>query len=242
MVRLMHESQMHDHAWFLTLTYSDEELPENGSLCPAHLSGFIKDLRRGRKPGSVSFYGCGEYGESTKRAHYHVVLFGVEFLDRYPHPHPDRDGVWRSETLDRTWNRGLTEFGTVTHGSCSYVAGYVRKKVGEDGRDTVNVNPFTGEILVAPFARMSLRPAIGRRWIERYWTDVYPQDFVVVNGKESKPPRYYDKWMDENHPDIMEAVREKRWNEMEDADKYTLNAKEEIAVSKVKLFGARTAV
>lgn len=249
MVRLLHESDMHRYAYFLTLTYSDKELPCNGSLRPADLSTFLKALRR-RFGRGISFYGCGEYGESTQRPHYHAVLFGVEFLDRYEHPDPNRDGVWRSETLDRTWNRGITEFGTVTAGSCSYVAGYVRKKVGFDGKDTAYVNPLTGEILVAPFARMSLRPAIGRRWIERYWSDVYPRDYIVVNGKESKPPRYYDKYMD--LPDerggsrerraIMEEVREKRWNEKEDASDYTLAAKEAIEESRIKLFAGRDAV
>ena len=249
MVRMMHESEMHDHAWFVTLTYNDEALPENGSLRPKDLSLFLKALRREFGRG-ISFYGCGEYGESTKRAHYHAVLFGVEFLDRYRDPDPRRDGIWRSETLERLWGRGITEFGTVTYGSCSYVAGYVRKKVGEDGRNTAYVNPLTGEVLVAPFARMSLRPAIGRRWIERYWKDVYPRDFVVVNGVEAKPPRYYDKFMDleddkggtHERRMIMEAVREKRWSEMVEYDKYTLNAKEEIAKARINLHEQRDAV
>ena len=35
MVRVMHESLMHDYSVFLTLTYDDEELEENGSLCAA---------------------------------------------------------------------------------------------------------------------------------------------------------------------------------------------------------------
>ena len=248
-VRMMHESVMHASSWFLTLTYSDENIPDNGSLYPEHLSGFLKGLRRGRPPGSVSFYGCGEYGETTQRAHYHVVLYGVDFLDRVPDPHSDRIGVFRSERLERAWGLGLTEFGTVTMGSCSYVAGYVTKKVGlKNNADYVN--PRTGEILVPPFARMSLRPAIGRRWIERYWRDVYPRDFVVVDGIEAKPPRYYDKFMD--LPDekggsaerraIMEAVRDRRYEEMVDLSKYTLSAKQKIFDSKRDLYGRRDAV
>lgn len=39
---------------------------------------------------------------------------------------------------------------------------------------------------------MSLKPGIARGWFDKYWRDVYPHDRVVVRGKESKPPRYYD--------------------------------------------------
>lgn len=30
----MHESQLHDASWFLTLTYDDSHLPERGSIRP----------------------------------------------------------------------------------------------------------------------------------------------------------------------------------------------------------------
>lgn len=242
-VRMMHEAAMHDYAYFCTLTYNDEELPDNGSLVPAHLSGFIKDLRRGRPSGSVRFYGVGEYGEVTHRPHYHVMLYGVNFLDRVPHDAINRSNIWRSEVLDATWGRGFCEFGSVSMASCSYVAGYVQKKVG-DTTISDYVNPMTGEIGERPFARMSLRPAIGRRWIERYWMDVYPDDFVVVDGIECKPPRYYDKFMD--LPDekggsaerraIMEAVRDTRYNEMVDLPKDKLKAKAKIAESRANLY------
>ena len=46
------------------------------------------------------------------------------------------------------------------------------------------------------FARMSLNPAIGKRWFDRYRSDVYPLDRVIVNGQEAKPPRYYDKLLE----------------------------------------------
>ena len=52
----------------------------------------------------------------------------------------------------------------------------------------------TGEIVdVMPeFTRMSLKPGIGRTWIEKFYTDVYPRDEDMVNGMKCKPPRYYE--------------------------------------------------
>lgn len=124
--------------------------------------------------------------------------------------------------------------------SASYVAGYVRKKVR--AADYVRANPITGELLEPEFARMSLRPAIGKRWIEKYWQDVYPRDYVVIDGKEAKPPRYYDKWMDANHPEVMEEVRAKRWDELEDVSKRELAAREAHHIDRDELFSRRDGV
>jgi hypothetical protein len=239
----MHESQLHQAAWFLTLTYSDERIPEHGSLNPSDLRNFFKAVRRDYPPGSVRYYACGEYGERTQRPHYHAVLFGADFLDKCAVPRASRDPVWRSPTLERYWPHGLSEFGNVSRASAAYVAGYVRKKVlkRQDPEAYTRVVPDTGELveLEPEFSRMSLRPAIGRRWIERYWQDVYPRDFVVQEGKEYKPPRYYDKWMDEHHPEVMMQVREKRITEALELSRYTLDAKEAIHEARVGLFSHR---
>lgn len=259
-VRIMHEQQMHDFSWFVTLTYSDENIPDYGSLDPQDFRGFIRALRREHKVGSISYFGCGEYGELTQRPHYHAVLFGPEFLDRYVIPSDSAFKVWRSASLERFWPHGLSELGTVTRSSASYVAGYVRKKVARkvNGDHYTRVDPDTGELveLEKEFSRMSLRPAIGKRWLRRYWQDVYPRDFVVVDGGEYKPPRYYDKLMDEDcgkdepcfagsceiHKRMMMEVREKRYEEMEDLDEYTLNAKRVKHERRIEMYGQRVGI
>ena len=121
--------------------------------------------------------------------------------------------------------------------SASYIAGYIRKKVRK--KEYVRANPFTGELMHPEFARMSLRPAIGNRWIKKWWRDVYPRDFVVVDGVEAKPPRYYDKWMDKHFPFVMEHVRQRRYDEAIEMTKYQLEAGEKIHESRVQLFAAR---
>lgn len=227
MVRNMHESLMHRYAWFVTLTYDAKRLPENGSLRAEDLKRFFKHLRE--ECGRFSYYAVGEYGEFSQRPHYHALLFGVEFLDCYPWVNNSGTEVWRSPTLERIWSAGLSELGSVTESSASYVTGYVRKKLRlrDNPNRFLRVDKTTGELFeVSPeFSRMSLRPAIGRRWIEKYWRDVYPRDFVVVNGIECKPPRYYDKFMDledekggsAERRAVMDVVREKRWNEWEES-------------------------
>lgn len=256
-IRLVHEADVRQYAWFVTLTYSDESLPTHGTLCPEHLRAFFKALRKLYPPRSLSYYACGEYGESTARPHYHAVLCGPPLLDRDLLDVRPTGPVWRSDTLASVWPHGLHEFSAVTFQSAAYVAGYVRKKVERDERPREfavgvgevfsryeRVDPSTGELvyLQPEFARMSRRPGIGRLWLERYWTDVYPRDFVVMDGREFKPPRYYDKWMEENHPQIMEEVRYQRYLDQEEFGDEQLIMKEKVHRARVRLFNPRSKV
>lgn len=198
--RILNETDMHDFSWFVTLTYDEENLPENHQLHPAHLRRFFKTLRRTEK---LRYFAVGEYGEITQRPHYHALLFGPAFLDNRIHYNRRGAKVWRSETLESAWGMGLSELGTVTPASAAYCAGYVQKKLGKqkDANDHHRVDVTTGELVEwqTEFSRMSLRPAIGATWIKKYWRDVYPRDYIVIRGREFRPPRYYDKWMEQTH-------------------------------------------
>lgn len=134
----------------------------------------------------------------------------------------------------------------MSYAAAAYVAGYVTKKVRHQhsANDHVRVDPETGELvdLVPEFARMSRRPAIGRKWIEKYWPEVYPNDYVVVNGQKMKPPRYYDRYMDQEHPEVMEEVRHQRWLDGENIDDPKLIMKEKVHRARVALFSRRDAV
>jgi len=242
---MVHESQITSPAWFATLTYSPEQCPENGNLAPPDFTRFVKRMRKGTSE-SFSYYMAGEYGETTARPHYHAVLFGLSLLDR---EHiSDRHGapVFRSESLESFWTHGLCEFTGLTYAAARYAASYVRKKVRlrDDPDHYTRVNPLTGELveLHREYARMSRRPAIGKRWIERFWSDVYPRDFVVMDGKEMKPPRYYDKWMESHHPRIIMEVKEQRYVDMVEIGDEKLIMKEKIHRARVALFQPRNAV
>lgn len=45
---------------------------------------------------------------------------------------------------------------------------------------------------------MSRNPGIGKPWLMKWKEDVYPDDFVIVNGKKMRPPKYYDTLLEEN--------------------------------------------
>jgi hypothetical protein len=52
---------------------------------------------------------------------------------------------------------------------------------------------------------MSRCPGIGKPWLDKYQTDVYPSDEVIINGKITKPLKFYD-----NQYENMEKIKTKR--------------------------------
>lgn len=199
-VKVVNEAELHDRSCFVTLTYDDEHLPYGGSLVKSDFQKFVKSVRN-RFGSGIRFFGCGEYGTRWQRPHYHVIFFGVDFVeDRYVSGKRAAGEVFRSPSLEGLWPVGRSEIGTVTFESAGYVARYVAKKLGEkvlDGREP-------------EFLLMSLRPGLGVPWLERYYRSVYARDSVVVRGAECKPPRLYDKWLEREHPELYRVVKRRR--------------------------------
>lgn len=201
---------MHDLSSFLTLTYSDENLPENYSVSVREAQLFMKRLRKALAPLKVRYYLCAEYGERKLRPHYHAILFGYDFPDKVLWRRTESgEYTYRSELLDRVWALGHAEIGAVTVSSAGYVARYVTKKIKGDAAAThyERMHPGTGEIWrVAPeFALMSSRPGIGSTWYDQYSGDAFPDDFVTIDGQKRPVPRYYKKLFD-RHTDPLSVT------------------------------------
>jgi len=226
----MHEKQMHEDSCMVTLTYDDDHLPDHGSLSLEDMTLFLKRLR---KRSRFRYFYCGEYGEERKRPHYHALLFGIDFPDKV-RCGTTKSGAeaWTSPELAAIWKGGSVQVGTITFESAAYVARYCVKKVTGSQAKTEyeRVDPRTGEIVsVRPeFANMSRRPGIGARWIEKFHSEVYPSDEVIVRGYAAKPPRYYDAYLKSVDADASEAVRRERSKarsyEHETADRLSVRA------------------
>lgn len=199
-VRCVHEAQMHEKNCFITLTYSPENLPENGSLNKRDIQLFMKRLRF-RFGAGIRFFQCGEYGDQTNRPHHHVLLFGHDFDDKYYFKSGNGIPYYRSPALEELWTYGISTIGELTFNSCAYVARYIMKKIN----GAMAEDHYQGRL--PEFVTMSRKPGIGKTWIEKYYKDVYPNDYVVVksgiaNPKivKSAPPRYYDNWYNLQNP------------------------------------------
>lgn len=180
---------------FVTLTYDDKHLPADGGLNKQHFQKFMKRLRK-RHGAPIRYFHCGEYGDETKRPHYHAILFGVDFSDKKAWSrNAQGDTIYQSDTLDAIWGYGQCRIGSVTFETAAYTARYILKKVTGEAAAAhyARVDPETGEIysIQSEYITMSLKPAIGADWYRRFKTDVFPDDTVIMRGRELKPPRYY---------------------------------------------------
>lgn len=187
-MRCMHESQLHERNVFITLTFNDENLNPDMSLHKEDYVNFMKRLRKQLGDG-IRFFHCGEYGDLNQRPHHHAILFNCDFEDKVLWQEKTNGvRIYRSPTLERLWPFGYSSIGNVTYQSCGYVARYCLKKI--TGKQSEEY--YKGRI--PPYITMSRRPGIGREWFNKYWRDVYPNDFCVVEkGHLRKPPRYYDE-------------------------------------------------
>lgn len=190
-VRCVHEAQMHEQNSFVTLTYDDQHLKPRLDYRDFQL--FVKKLRR-RLNDRISYFATGEYGEKTKRPHWHVVLFNYSPPDANYHRTTDRgDRVYKSSLLEALWANGHVELGSVTFESAGYCARYAAKKLVH-GKD--NTHEYD------PISRKSSHRAIGRSWIEKYWPDAFNLGGIVLpDGSICSIPRYYEKWLQKHQPE-----------------------------------------
>lgn len=194
-MRCMHEKKLHKENCFVTLTYSNEFLPPGGTLVKRDLQLFMKRLRK-EKGAGVRFYACGEYGELNGRPHYHCLLFNCEFSDKLVFSRNKRGELYyTSKALESLWPFGHCVIGDVSFDSAAYVARYVMKKVTGD-KSVEHYAVIDGDGVVydrlPEFTVMSRRPGIGSGWYKKFGAETYALDSVVVNGKEVRPPRFYD--------------------------------------------------
>lgn len=245
-MRCVHESELYDRNCFITLTYNDACLPDNYSLVKRDFQLFMKRLRRkywnGKKSEAIRFYACGEYGEKTQRPHYHACLFNHDFDDKCLFTVRDDVRLYVSEELQALWPYGFSTIGDVTFESAAYVARYILKKMTGEGaaRHYETVDETTGEVFerVPEFTLMSRRPGIGRGWLDRFSSDVYPSDEVVIRNRRMKPPKYYDRIFEAadmaGYRDIRGARVRRAKEHAEDNTPERRRVRERVALANVK--------
>nr|QJB19241.1 MAG: replication initiator protein [Microvirus sp.] len=214
-VRCMHEASLYDANSFITLTYAPEHLPPHNSLNHRDFQLFMKRLRKQLAPRTIRYFMCGEYGEKYSRAHYHACIFNYDFPDKKLVKQEGENQYYDSPELTDLWEKGKTQVGNLTFKSAAYVARYITKKItGPDAWQAYqNIDLSTGEILAErtpEYAQPSRGPGIGKGFYLKHKGDLYPSDFIIVNGVKQKIPKFYDKIFEHEHPDEHEYVVEKR--------------------------------
>lgn len=189
-IRAYHESTLYEQNCFITLTYADEHLPADRQINKRDVQLFFKRLRKALGDVRIRYLACGEYGDQTRRPHYHAILFNVDFRDArsiainhsmYTHP-----------VLEKAWGKGQVVIAPVTMSSICYTCGYVLKKL--DSPDD-------------SFVLMSRRPGIGKHWMETQIDDLKRLGKVVIEGREYVIPSRYFAWAEEELSHVKEKQR-----------------------------------
>lgn len=234
-VRLSNELRMHKHAYFLTLTYDDDNLPKNLSLDKTHHQLFLKRLRKKFKQRNIRYFHCGEYGERTKRPHYHTILFGLELTDLVYYKKTERgDKLYNSKTFDKLWKLGRVIIGDVTFDSCAYVARYTMKKWKGDKEKVLK--HYDGRL--PEYATMSRRPGIGTEYVKKYHNDIFNNKFLISRGHKVGVPRAYENHLEKIDKDrFLEYKKEKLSTEFDEYENSheRLSVREQIKKYKLEM-------
>lgn len=195
-VRCVHEAHMYEDNCFVTLTYRDDCVPEGRTLVKKHFQDFMKRLRDALGYPKLRYYMCGEYGERFGRPHYHACLFNYVPDDReFWRVSASGDKLYKSGFIDSKWRFGTCIVGSVTFESAAYVARYIMDKVTGDVADQYYEYVDADGVVynrLPEYTDMSRKPGIGKGWIEKFRSDVYPNDRVILDGHKFRPPRFYD--------------------------------------------------
>lgn len=183
MVRLVHESLMYERSAFVTLTYSDENLPvvfgDTPILDKKDVQDWLKRLRyfTGQR---FRYFLCGEYGSKFGRPHYHAIIFGWFPSDAFVHEWRGKYAVYRSRLLEKSWKWGFSTIGEVNPAVARYCSQYVIKKAGS-----------TGEF----FLQSKMAGGIGAPYFDKFWSDFARTNSAYLRfGERVIPypvPKYY---------------------------------------------------
>lgn len=173
--RLREEQKKFLNSFFVTLTYSDENLPIDN--CVPHVSSrdlqlFFKRLRHSVKK-TLTYYAVSEYGCNTLRPHYHAIIFC------------DLDSETFLKCLKESWKLGFVYLGKCNAKTINYVTKYVTLR-------TRLPEIYSYGSPYAPFTRCSKGLGISFLTPQMVSYMRSKKDYLItVDGKRSVIPRYY---------------------------------------------------
>ena len=207
--RCVHEAELHRFNHFVTLTFDDDHLPEDYSLCKDTAQKWLKRLRY-YLDAPFRYFLAGEYGEQLGRPHYHALLFGADLRTWHTHqgksfalplaPIPGTE-LSRSSLLESSWPFGFSSVAEFNFQTAAYVARYCVKKYNGPAA----ADHYQGRL--PEFALMSRNPGLGAEWIARFKSDVFPRDEVRINGHTRTPPRFYLSKLPPDEQDSIKSAR-----------------------------------
>lgn len=162
--RLKEELKSSTFASFLTLTYNDDNLPDDNLPSKKDVQLFHRYLRR--KHLEFKYFTVSENGERNGRIHYHgIYFFKANYANLY-------------DILHDTWNKGFIYLGQANGKTIRYVTKYILKDYAGTNQN---------------FYLMSKNLGIGYidRMLEWHRSDVYNRSYYPDGPFKKHLPRYY---------------------------------------------------
>uniref|UniRef100_A0AAU8AUX0 Replication initiator protein n=1 Tax=Dulem virus 99 TaxID=3145810 RepID=A0AAU8AUX0_9VIRU len=186
MNRLWFEYHDHSTGAFVTLTYDDSHLNYSveestgecfNTLCKRDLQLFLKRLRKQLGNG-IRFFAVGEYGTTTARPHYHLLIFG----------YPYRCDI--GAHISQAWRKGFVSVGSVSGASINYCTKYLL--IGGVDKPFFDLLDLYGA--ERPFMVCSRRPYIGNGYVSDDIVDYHRSSgslMIVKDAVKQPMPRIY---------------------------------------------------
>jgi hypothetical protein len=228
-LRMINEKITSKDSIFLTLTYSDEHLPNGSTLVKRDIQLFFKRLRQADNNDNIRHFSVGEYGDQTARPHYHCIIYNY-----FPSDTRKWDNtLYQSKSLEKIWGKGLALFGNVEYDSASYCAKYTTKNFLTDQETKAKLTAKYGSKYAKiqtqkekygdrepEFALMSRRPAIGFDFLQKYKEQIINNGYLTIEGNKISLPRYYKNKLNETEADnpIWQKTRAKIRDSVPDYD------------------------
>lgn len=188
------------------------------------------------------FVFANEYGTRFNRPHGHGIYFGINIPDLKKYGEKGGIQQYRSTMIEESWGKGMIQIGAFTPGAAGYVSKYLIKEQGKNAKELVKqqwyatcqaqanlVRQATGdpeavamdlatgqlwpEEKPLPSLRMSNQPGIGFLHYEKWKHDMFPRDYLHINGRQLPVPEYYFRKYKEEHPEEAEKIKQKREQE-----------------------------
>ena len=153
--RARHEIATHKENCFITLTYSEENLPSH-FIVKNEFQKFMKRLRKLTKL-KLRYMVSHEYGTQKFRPHHHAIIFGYNPKDqKFNRTTPKGEKLFTSPELEKLWKHGFHSIGTANEKTAYYIASYSLK-----GKKHSYTDNNSGEIIeVNDCMDCSKRPAL----------------------------------------------------------------------------------
>lgn len=210
--RCLMEMKLHESNLFLTVTYDDIHIPKKtiynektgeihdvNVLVKKDLQDFIKRLRKntGQK---FRYFACGEYGDKTKRPHFHLLIFGLKLDDLKFYKRSNLGfNYYNSETLHNSWldrsvnppvPKGYIVVANATWETAAYTARYVIKKV--DNSLQLFYDTYKG--IEKEFVLMSRKPGISYNFLEENFHNLIDYDVMYLESENGPREIYRDAY------------------------------------------------